>query len=260
MQENTTDGEEIHSLAAKIDRVYHDYMHAFEHEPSFFESETSSEFRSEEVLGREKTVLDKFRGRAKELAALMIFASSIACGPRVERADAGAHDRTNIEMQNTKPRPARPSTLQKEIPTSISARTSVSSTAEAGVGSENNDTPNNSEVSRLKTKEDAEWYVRSHLNPLISEFYIPTKGEVVEGPYGVPIRKYSAEEYGMQLKSARIMERTLTYLHKKFGLDNFEERMAQIRDMITKLEQQSSYAGQAQREILDAAERALNNK
>jgi len=107
------------------------------------------------------------------------------------------------------------------------------------------------EAKEVKTKEDADWLLRARFGSFISEYYIPSKVNLQEGAYGTTTRKYSNEDLKLILVQAGEMKKVLEELNAKLGVDAFETYLQKISDLITKLEDRTSLAGQKRAEILE---------
>lgn len=116
------------------------------------------------------------------------------------------------------------------------------------------------DLKKIQNAEDAEWLIRSHLNQLVSEYYLPTKGALKEGSYGIKTREYSEDDKKFLHASAQEMKQLLEDLNTKYGVQAYEKRQEQINDMIQKLERRSSYAFQKQKDALERMENTLKQQ
>jgi hypothetical protein len=89
---------------------------------------------------------------------------------------------------------------------------------------------------------------------------MPTKGNLKEGPYGIKTRDYTEDDLKLLLRNTQEMKKIIQELNTKFGIKAFNKRIEQIDDMIKKLERQSSYSGQKQKEALESVEKLLQQR
>jgi cell division protein FtsL len=208
-------------------------------------------FDSEKALEKERGILERFGGKAKHIARVMLVVSVLTSGPLLARkayAEEGQarskteeveHEKQNLEIDKAK-------------------LTESSQWSGGIVESARKD------LVKIKTADDAEWLVRSYFNKFVSEYYLPTKGDLKEGPYGIKSRQYTLDDLKFLLKNARELKKILRGLNEKFGITAYQNRMEQINDIIYKtegqLEEQSSYAGQKEKESLEQLEKYLEGR
>lgn len=109
------------------------------------------------------------------------------------------------------------------------------------------------ELERLETAEDASWFMKDHFNKFVGEFYMPTKGNISEGPYGTKTRENNSDDNRNILNSAKEMSQILDNVNTKFPLPEYVKMKEQFQDIIKKSEKNSSYSGGKQRKILNEA-------
>ena len=107
------------------------------------------------------------------------------------------------------------------------------------------------ELRHLETAEDAEAFVSTHFTKFVSEFYMPTKGNVKDGPYGTKSRVLTWDDARLVAESAVAMREILVELNTKFPVEAYDKRLEQVDDMVTKSAKRSTYAGQKQAEMLE---------
>ncbi|MEK7567300.1 MAG: hypothetical protein AAB513_00055 [Patescibacteria group bacterium] len=110
------------------------------------------------------------------------------------------------------------------------------------------------EKTQLKNGEDLRMWTQSHIMPFISEFYMPTKGNLVDGTYGKS-RRLSPDEARVLIKHVSLLENAYLELHKKFNQPTGENITGQFKGMKDSLTEDTSYARQKEREILENWER-----
>lgn len=111
------------------------------------------------------------------------------------------------------------------------------------------------DLKKIKTTKDAEWFIRSYINQFVSEYYLPTKGNLKEGVYGIKIREYSQDDIKLLLKITKEMKQILENLNKKYNINTYNKYQDQINNIIENLELQSSFSFQKQKEILDQVDK-----
>ncbi|MFH1838090.1 MAG: hypothetical protein ABH808_01165 [Candidatus Kuenenbacteria bacterium] len=116
------------------------------------------------------------------------------------------------------------------------------------------------DIKKIKTAEDAEQLIHTYFNQFVSEYYIPTKGDLKEGSYGIITRDYTEDDSKLLLQKAQEMKNIIQELSIKFGIKAFEKRTEQINDIIKKLEWRLSDAGKKEVEILRRFEKSLQQQ
>lgn len=107
------------------------------------------------------------------------------------------------------------------------------------------------DLKKVRTAEDADFLLQTHFNAFVSEYYFPTKGNLKEGPYGTKAREYTPDDFKLLIRNIQEIKRTIEALNVKFGIKAFDERVGQANDMLEKIKDKSSYAGQKKKEILE---------
>jgi hypothetical protein len=198
-----------------------------------------AELKPEQALTKERSVLERFKGKAKQVAVVLLFVSALSAGPGMVR-EAHAQETEQQEKQEEKINEAN-------LTESSKWSRGVVESARA-------------DIKKIKTAEDAEWLARTHFNQFVSEYYMPTKGDLKEGPYGIKTRDYTEDDSKFLLRNAQEMKRIMQELNTKFGIEAFDKRMEQVDGMIKKLERQSSYSGRKQKEALERMEKLLQRR
>jgi len=206
------------------------------------------ELKPEQALTQERSVLERFKGKAKQVAGVLLFVSALSAGPgMVSEAYAQETKPTTRTEQVQKQEKQEEKINEANLTESSKWSRSVVESARA-------------DMKKIKTAEDAEWLVRTHFNQLVSEYYMPTKGNLKEGPYGIKTRDYTEDDSKLLLRNAQEMKKVMQELNTKFGIEAFDKRIEQVDDMIKKLEQRSSYSGQKQKEALERMEKLLQQR
>lgn len=199
--------------------------------------EQESTITAEGAIEEEKSILDKFRGKARQVAKVMTLVSALSFG-------SGLANESRAEEPKAK-KQTEQSAEQSAAEINDANVTASSRWSEALVKLANNDR------SQLKSSEDAEALVTSYFNQFISEYYLPTQGELKEGSYGMKERIYSDDDLRLLLQNAKEMKKMLEELNTQFGMKAYENRSQQIDDVIAKLERQNSYAGKDEARALE---------
>lgn len=214
--------------------------------PDFPEQEIGKdELKPEKVLAQERSVLERFKGRAKQVANVFLFVSALSAGPGVA---------SETYAQETKPT-ARTEEVQKQE--KQEEKINEDNLTESSKWSQGVIESARADIKKIKNAEDANWLVRTHLNQLVSEYYIPTKGNLKEGSYGRKTRDYTEDDSKLLLRNAQEMKEIIQELNTKFGIQGYEKQIEQVDIMIKRLERQSSYSGQKQKEMLERMEKSL---
>jgi len=267
--------------------------------------ENEAELKPEKFLVQERGVLKRFKGKAKEVAGVLLFVSALSVAPgmvseaytqetkqntRTEQAQKQIEGQKNIHVgggrivdvetgriisvegdkgvgvEKTK-NETTPITKQEKIKEQTlttqkkqEEKINKANLTESSRWSQSVIESTRADMKKIKTAEDAEWLVRTYFNQLVSEYYMPTKGNLKEGPYGIKMRNYTEDDSGLLLRNAQEMKKIIQELNAKFGIEAYEKRIEQIDDMIMKLERQSSYSGQKQKEALERMEKLLQQR
>ncbi len=210
-------------------------------------------FEIEPALQEEESILGRFRGKAKTAARVMVVISLLSIGLGIVKETHAHAQEAQPLTKSEEVEQEKQEEEKEEEKIEINEANLTASSMWSGniIESARND------MDKIKTAEDAEWLVRSYFNQFVSEYYMPTKGNLKEGPYGIKMRDYSEDDSKFLLQNAQEMKELLQELNEKFGIEAYEKRMEQIDDMITKLERQSSYVGQKQKEVLERLEKML---
>ncbi len=196
------------------------------------ESGNNIEKRIDEISEKtEKSFLDKFKGRVSKVANAMMLASALSGAPGVVK---------DVEAQ------VRNSTKTEDVKKEGGNITESGSWAKDMIKSVKED------VSKLKTAEDAEWFLRRQVGAFIGEWHQPTKGNIKEGAYGLKERVSTDDDLDLILDSAKEMNGVLEQVNEKFpNLPSYENKKGDLRRMINSYEDQTSYAGKQKRKVLD---------
>lgn len=212
------------------------------------EAAREAKLEPEQAFARERSVLERFKGKAKQVAGVLLFVSALSAGPGMV---------SEVYAQETKPTTWTEQVQKQE---KQEEKINEANLTESSKWSRSVVESARADIKKIKTAEDAEWLVRTHFNQFVSEYYMPTKGNLEEGPYGIKTRVYTEDDSKLLLQNAQEMKEIIQELNTKFGLEAFPKQMKQVNDMIKKLERQSSYSGQKQKEALERMEKLLQQR
>ncbi|MHB8173190.1 MAG: hypothetical protein ACYDFU_01865 [Nitrospirota bacterium] len=122
--------------------------------------------------------------------------------------------------------------------------------------------------SELQSREDAEWFIKSTINELTQEFYFPTQGvfdarlaDKDLDSIGAPkVRKYTPDDGEHIREQVQKIVGIVKNVDKKFGTDFYKDYSEQIKDVLAKAQEESSYAHNKQIDALRNAEKVLDEK
>jgi len=188
------------------------------------ESEDSLE-KTPEILDRvemakqEEAFLDRFKKKARAVLRVYMLATSLTnLTTPVPVSGAELHQGTeHHEMVNA-------------------TRSEAVSKAEA-------------ELPEVKTAEDAEWYMKSNIDPLLRKFFFPTEGKF-EVVYGIKVPVPDVSRDTALLHDALPMFDLLKSIHMKYPSAAADKRLDEMEGMIKKLEYNTSYGGRKSRAAL----------
>lgn len=200
--------------------------------------EELNDFEPEKALAKERGIFERFSGKAKKIGNVMLLVSVLAMTSGVA---------SKVNAQEQKGSDTKTEQVQKDQEEKIdeSKLTESSKLFRGIVKSAKVD------MGKIKTQEDANWLIRTHFGHFVSEYYMPTEGNVKEGAYGTKTRDYSEEDLKLVLQEAKEMKKIFEDLNVKFKVEAFSSRMEQIDDLIKKVENRSSYSGQKQKALSD---------
>lgn len=187
-------------------------------------------------IEKEKSFLDKFYGPCKKIAQAMVLVSALSFGAGfAQKVEAGG------------PR------KQYRVEQNIQNYGDINERNITGSGSWAQESLNraNSELSRVRTAEDAEWFIRSNIMEFVNEYFRPTKGDIQSvRAYGVdlPSRRYSQDDSKLILEKAQALRRIFHDLKARFNLMGFDATQENLDDIIVRTKESMSYAGQKQEE------------
>jgi hypothetical protein len=211
-------------------------------------STEKAELKPEQAIAQERSVLERFKGKAKQVAGVLLFVSALSIAPGVV-GEAYAQENKRADQIKQVQKQEKQEEKINEAGLTESSKWSREIIESA-----------RTDMKKIKTTEDAEWLVRTHFNQFVSEYYMPTIGNLKDGPYGIKTRDYTEDDSKLLLRNAQEIKKIMQGVNAKFGIEAFDKRMEQIDDMINKLKRQSSYSGQKQKEALERMEELLQQR
>lgn len=208
-------------------------------------AEQEAELKPEQALAQERGVLERFKGKAKQVVGVLLFVSALSAGSGLvsETYAQEAEPATQIEQAQKQEERGEKINEANLTESSKWARDIINS-AQA-------------EMEKIETAEDAEWLLRTYFNQFVYEYYMPTKGNLKEGSYGLATRDYTEDDIKLLFKSALDMKGIVHNLNYKFKIKAFDKRMEQIDDVIIKLGKKSFYSGQKQKMAVERMEKRI---
>jgi len=207
-----------------------------------------AELKPEQAIAQERSVLERFKGKAKQVAGVLLLVSALSAAPGMVGEAYTQEIKPTIHTEQAQKQEKQEEKINE-------ANLTESSKWSRGVVESAR-----ADMKKIKTAKDAEWLVRTYFNQLVSEYYMPTKGNLKEGPYGIKTRDYTEDDLKLLLRNTQEMKKIIQELNTKFGIKAFNKRIEQLDDMIKKLERQSSYSGQKQKEALERMEKLLQQR
>ncbi len=212
------------------------------------ESVESSEFESEKALGHEKTLLERFSGKARKIARVMTLVSALSAAPGL--------------VQEAYAQQATPGTKTEQVNKDTINEANVT---ESGSWAKQILEKAKSELSEVETKEDALAFINANVGNFVREWRFPTKGNIRALEYGgktysnIVSRRYSADDGKLIMQSARAFKSIIQDLDSKYQIGNIGNNAQTILDDIIKdAAEKSSYANRKRQELLDRSDKILD--
>ncbi len=197
---------------------------------------STEEFNQETARGKEKGLLEKFSdGAPGKWARTLMLLSTLSAVAYTER-DAHAGNDSPGESYETQEDHTASSAWSRRMAETMK-----------------------DEVTQLSDLKDADWFMKDRVNTFISEFYAPTEGNIHDGAYGIPMRVYNDADYNLLKQNTEIVHALVKSVSEKFPDLEMTAYKEQLENMSFFLKQQTSYAGKAQRRVLERAEALINN-
>jgi len=194
-----------------------------------------SNFNAEAALDKERSVLEKFRGKAKDAAKVMMFISALSFGAGMA-GEARAEDSQaavkveQVEGQNKE----KLEINEKELTNESKWAKDILESAKK-------------ELKELKTSEDAELWLISHVNKFIADYIDKFYIAALNGT----AKDYTNDDLKYVLKSAQELGEMAQDVRDKFGA-KIKNRTKKINMIIKKLKRRTSYAGRKRKEQIDS--------
>jgi hypothetical protein len=204
-----------------------------------FDKEEEQLFQSQ-AIEQERGLLRKFAGKAKNAASVLALVSALSAAPGMTTEAYGQ------QVPQTKTEQV----IQNKI---NEANLTESSTWSRDLLNQVKD-----DLNKVKTDEDAQW-LAAEITKVYSEWYLPTKGTLKEGPYGIKKREYSEDDKKLLAQNATEARKILQNLNMQHPIKGFERIDWQFGDMIKKIKNSMTYSSQRQEEISNHADDILEN-
>ncbi len=210
------------------------------------------EMESAEAQIQEKTLLEKFVGKAREMAGVFMLVTLAACSK--EKSPE------SIPAVETPPTPAA-TTVHGENVEEINA----ANITDASKWSANIINSMKADRSRVKTAEDADMFLKLHVGEFLFETYAPkVLKAALKNKRAEEIKDfmdYTTDDYRLTLKNARALRSTADELMTGFGLaEKYKEARDELDELIRTLEWNTSYAGEKAREATVGRLKRLSKK
>jgi hypothetical protein len=193
----------------------------------------------EETVKEEKSLLEKFTGKAKNVARVMALVSALSAAPGLVPE---AHAQ---QAPDTKTEQVEKNTINE------------ANVTESGKWVRDILEKAKSELSEVETKKDAIIFINVNMGDFIKEYRFPTKGNIRKAEYNGKIydnivtRKYTKEDSKIIIETAKEFKTILQDLNSKFSLEGYDKTQNTLDEVINKATEESSYTHRKQQEILD---------
>lgn len=194
--------------------------------------------KPETAIAQEKGIFERFRGKARGTAEAMMLMTALSFIPEFTQ---------ETYAQEKGQQPYKQEQVKQEGEIDESKLTESSTWARDVMENAHAD------LKKIKTAEDAKWFILSYSEQLVHEYFFPTKGNLKSGVF-IKTREYSEDDMRLLLKTAKEMRQILQDLNTKYDVET-DTPQNKIDVMINKLERESSYSFQKQQEILDRFEK-----
>lgn len=172
------------------------------------------ELNTQSALMQEKTMLEKFRGKAKEVANVLVLTSILSATPGVINEAYAEKRKSGIRTEQTQEKSKNEinhTGLTESSTWSLSMMETI-----------------RKEAKNIRTREDAIKLIGQgkEIRLFFQELYAPTKGKLIKG-WIINSREYSEDDLVLLYKSVKELDRLLRDLETNYNLD-----MREVRDKI----------------------------
>lgn len=189
------------------------------------------------IIDREESLSERLQGSARKAAKVMMLITALSALPGFAKDAEAQEYRSNNDLARTEQMYSKGSqeSEKKQL-------TQASGWAGEKVKSALKD------LRDIKTAQDAEWLVRSHMDGFVDDFYSAPRGSSGRSTYNAPERVYTIQDAKYAIDCAKTLKGVMEDLQGKYGVSNYEKRQARLDGVISNLEQQTSYSFQKEQE------------
>lgn len=190
-------------------------------------------FDVEKGLSRERTILERFHGRAKAIARVMLFISALSAESIITKEARAEEPGTSIQTEHNLNSPDEQETIEskKNITTSSQWAERYVNNAQAEY-----------EDANIKTKEEARQFIITFVDTFIAEFYLPTEGQILKSSaHTIGKRFYTGDDLNNIAEQAAKMKYIIRNLIVRIYHDEadipsnesefYQHRLGQITDI-----------------------------
>jgi hypothetical protein len=188
------------------------------------DSVESTEFKPNQALDREKTLLERFSGKAKKIARVMALVSALSAVPVVTQEAYAQENKDATKVEK----------VEKEQEEKID----MSKVTEASKWSKDMLEQAKSDLNEIKTADDADYLARD-IFKIYAEYYL-----------GIKTKEYTNDDRRFVLQNVKGAVKLLGDLNKKFPVHGYEHMVDCFSDVVKHLNYSLSYAGKKDREML----------
>ncbi len=188
-------------------------------EEEVVDSIESADFKPEQALNKEKTLFERFSGKAKKIARVMTLVSALSAAPGLVQEAYAEQKSPDVKVKQ----------VEKE---SINE----ANVTESGKWAKEILDQAKSELSEVKTREDAIHFINSNAGSFMRECYFPTKGNIRQAEL-VPtltLRKYSVDDLRLIAQVAEQLKTILQDLDSKYSMGGTIDKVKTNLDDIDK--------------------------
>ncbi len=207
------------------------------------DSVESDEFKPEQILTEEKSLLERFTGKAKKIARVMTIVSALSVAPGMVQEVYAQENKSGAKVEQVQSNPenlTEASTWASEIVEKAKA-----------------------DMSEIKTAKDADALLGDYLVQFLNKWRFLNKNISKDVNKNLDKRGYTKEDTKLILQRSQEMEGILDEIDGKFGADKVSySRLGRpfLKDIMKDIEWESSYAYKKQQENFKRLDEQLNKK
>lgn len=185
----------------------------------------------EEAPEKAKSMLNQLSRKAHKAASLVMFATAASGMTSEASARDTSETKGTDKAQTEQIQKSESKTKEQKLRPTSASSWSIDLAKEA-----------ESDISKIKTAEDAAAYSKKFANGFTSELLFPTKGKIKRGEIGLNAREYTDDDCLILAQNAQKIKVALETVDKKFKIPNLADRIGEIDKTIAKLQENNSYA------------------